>query len=49
MGADEEWTVRTLKSQKDIMGNLVPQHRGRVVDATGDNMMAEFASVVDAS
>jgi adenylate cyclase len=29
------------------MKNLVQQHRGRVVDATGDNLMAEFASVVD--
>jgi adenylate cyclase len=47
MGEDEEWTVRTLKVYKDIMGNLVQQYRGRVVDATGDNLMAEFASVVD--
>jgi adenylate cyclase len=48
MGEDEEWTVRTLKGYKDVMGNLIQQHRGRVVDATGDNLMAEFASVVDA-
>ncbi|MGZ6237375.1 MAG: adenylate/guanylate cyclase domain-containing protein [Syntrophales bacterium] len=48
MGEDEEWTVRTLKGYKDIMGNLIQQHRGRVVDAIGDNLMAEFASVVDA-
>ena len=47
MGEDEEWTVRTLKGYKDVMGNLIQQHRGRVVDATGDNLMAEFASVVD--
>jgi adenylate cyclase len=47
MAEDEEWTVRTLKVYKDIMGNLVHQYRGRVVDATGDNLMAEFASVVD--
>jgi len=47
MGEDEEWTVRTLKVYKDIIGNLVQQYRGRVVDATGDNLMAEFASVVD--
>jgi adenylate cyclase len=47
MAEDEEWTVRTLKVYKDIMGNLVQQYRGRVVDATGDNLMAEFASVVD--
>ncbi|MGO9139751.1 MAG: adenylate/guanylate cyclase domain-containing protein [Syntrophales bacterium] len=48
MGEDEEWTVRTLKGYKEVMGNLVQQHRGRVVDAIGDNLMAEFASVVDA-
>ena len=47
MGEDEEWTVRTLKGYKKVMGNLIQQHRGRVVDATGDNLMAEFASVVD--
>ena len=48
MGEDEEWTVRILKGYKDVMGNLIQQHLGRVVDATGDNLMAEFASVVDA-
>ncbi len=48
MGDDEEWTVRTLTAYKQIMENIIQQHRGRVVDATGDNLMAEFASVVDA-
>ena len=48
MGEDEEWTVRTLKGYKEVMGSLIQQHRGRVVDTTGDNLMAEFASVVDA-
>ena len=48
MGEDEEWTVRTLTAYKDIIGKLVHQHQGRVVDATGDNLMAEFDSVVDA-
>jgi len=48
MGEDEEWTVRTLKVYKDVMGSLIQQHRGRLVDSTGDNLMAEFASVVDA-
>ncbi len=48
MGEDEEWTVRTLKVCRDVMANLIEQHRGRVVDATGDNLMAEFASAVDA-
>ena len=48
MGEDEEWTVRTLDTFKGVMNNIIPQHRGRVVDSTGDNLLAEFASVVDA-
>ena len=48
MGDDEEWTVRTLDTFKNVMKNIIPQHRGRVVDSTGDNLLAEFASVVDA-
>ncbi len=48
MGEDEEWTVRTLNTYKDMMKGLIQQHRGRVVDAPGDNVLAEFASVVDA-
>src|SRR5512147_1810214 len=48
MGADEEWTVHTLKGSKEVMRGLIGQHRGRVVDSPGDNLLAEFASVVDA-
>ncbi len=48
MGDDEEWTVRTLSAYREVIKNLVGQHRGRVVDAPGDNLLAEFASVVDA-
>jgi adenylate cyclase len=48
MGEDEEWTVWTLNTYKEVMRSLIQQHRGWVVDATGDNLMAEFASVVDA-
>jgi hypothetical protein len=48
MGEGEEWTVRTLDTFKGVMKNIIPQHRGRVVDSTGDNLLAEFASVVDA-
>jgi adenylate cyclase len=48
MGEDEEWTVRTLETFKGVLKNIIPQHRGRVVDSTGDNLFAEFASVVDA-
>jgi adenylate cyclase len=48
MGEDEEWTVHTLNTYKDMMRGLIQQHRGQVVDASGDNVLAEFASVVDA-
>jgi adenylate cyclase len=48
MGEDEEWTLRTLNAYKEAMGNLIQQYRGRVVNAPGDNVLAEFASVVDA-
>jgi len=48
MGEDEKGTLRTLNAYREVMANLIQQHHGRVVDATGDNLMAEFASVVDA-
>ena len=48
MGADEETTVRVLNAYKEIMSSLIQQHHGRVVDAPGDNVLAEFGSVVDA-
>ena len=47
MGEDEEWTFRTLNTYKEVMRSLIQQHRGRIVDASGDNVLAEFASVVD--
>ena len=48
MGEDEEGTIRTLNTYKEAMLNLIQQQRGRVVDAPGDNVLAEFGSVVDA-
>jgi len=48
MGENEAETVRTLTSYRKIMAELIQQHRGRVVDAPGDNILAEFASVLDA-
>jgi len=48
MGEDEKGTVRTLNAYKELMIGLIQHHRGRVVDAPGDNVLAEFASVVDA-
>jgi adenylate cyclase len=48
MEENELATVETLTSHKDIMRKLIRQYRGRVVDSTGDNLLAEFSSVVDA-
>jgi adenylate cyclase len=48
MGEDEVGTIQTLNAYKEVMTNLIQQHHGRVVDAPGDNVLAEFASVVDA-
>jgi adenylate cyclase len=48
MGDDETSTVQTLAIYKDVMSTLIDQHRGRVIDSPGDNMLSEFASVVDA-
>jgi len=48
MRDNEEATVRTLTEYRRIMTNLIQKYRGRVVDSTGDNLLAEFASVVDA-
>lgn len=48
MGDDEAATVKTLEAYKQVMFTLIKQHRGRVVDSTGDNLLAEFGSVVDA-
>jgi len=48
MEEDELATVETLTSHKEIMRKMIKQYRGRVVDSTGDNLLAEFSSVVDA-
>jgi adenylate cyclase len=48
MGDDEAATVKTLEVYKQVMVSLIKRHRGRVVDSPGDNLLAEFASVVDA-
>jgi len=48
MQDDEEATVRTITTYREVMTNLIQGHDGRVVDAKGDNILAEFASVVDA-
>ena len=48
MAEDEAATVKTLATYREVMTSLIKQHRGRVVDSPGDNVLAEFSSVVDA-
>jgi adenylate cyclase len=48
MGDDEEATLRTLTSHRRLIDSLIEQHRGRFVNSAGDNVLAEFASVVNA-
>ncbi|MBW2468850.1 MAG: tetratricopeptide repeat protein [Deltaproteobacteria bacterium] len=49
MQEDEASTIATLAESKELMADLIQQYRGRVVDAPGDNLLAEFGSVVDAT
>jgi adenylate cyclase len=48
MRDDEEATVRDLAAQRVLITEIIQQNHGRVVDSPGDNILAEFASVVDA-
>ena len=48
MQDNEAETVATITSYRDLMSALIFQHHGRVVDSPGDNLLAEFSSVVDA-
>jgi adenylate cyclase len=48
MREDEEKTVRTLTTFRKALNQLIQLYRGRVVDSPGDNILAEFTSVVDA-
>lgn len=48
MGTDEVATIRTLSAHREIMAALIRRYQGRVIDSPGDNLLAEFVSVVDA-
>jgi adenylate cyclase len=48
MRDDEEATVRDIAAHRVLISEIIQQHNGRVVDSPGDNILAEFASVVDA-
>ena len=49
MGVDEEGTLQQLKAhRKELVDSKIAEHRGRIVKTTGDGMLVEFVSVVDA-
>ena len=49
MSDDESHTIKTLKDYRKIMSEIITSHSGRVVDAPGDNLLAEFSSAVNAA
>ena len=48
MGGDHETTVQALTESRELFASRIQHHRGRIVNAPGDSILAEFASVVDA-
>jgi len=48
MGEDEEGTLRTLTAYRETMAELILGHRGRVVNAPGDALLAEFDVSIEA-
>src|SRR5207245_8398830 len=49
MGGDEEGTLERLKALRhELLDPKIAEHRGRIVKTTGDGLLVEFASVVDA-
>ncbi len=48
MASDEDATVRAVRAVRGVVEGVVQQHRGRLVDFTGDSFLAEFPSAVDA-
>ena len=49
MGADEEGTLERLKTlRREVADPTIKEHHGRIVKASGDGLLIEFASVVDA-
>ncbi len=48
MEEDETWTIEVLETNKKMISALVESYEGRVVDAPGDNLLAEFSSVLNA-
>ncbi len=49
MSEDEAETIRVITTFRKVIADLAAEHRGRVVDSPGDNILAEFPSVLDAT
>jgi adenylate cyclase len=49
MGADEEGTLERLKAlRRELLDPKIAEHQGPIVETTGDGLLVEFGSVVDA-
>ena len=48
MAEDEMWTIHTLNACRDLIASCVQSHLGRIVDSPGDNILADFGSVLNA-
>jgi adenylate cyclase len=48
MEDNEEWTIQNLEDNKKLIAGLIKEYSGRIVNAPGDNVLAEFSSVVNA-
>jgi len=48
MGDDDEYTINTITAYREIITKLIEAHHGRVVDAPGDNILAEFSGALNA-
>ncbi len=48
MSADDEGTVKALDDCRGVIARCVDSHRGRIADSSGDSVLAEFVSTVEA-
>ena len=48
MGEDDTSTVTTITAFRNLIATLIDKHKGRVVDAPGNNVLAEFDNALDA-
>jgi adenylate cyclase len=48
VGEDETWAARTLQSYREILTTHILEYSGRIVEALGDKLLAEFANALEA-